>query len=322
MSTLYLDQSGLEVRRDGDSLALYHSGALQRRVPFRLLRNVVVKGDVLLHSSALTGMSLHGCSLLVLPRFRSYGEALLSRCNGLDSRRRLLQYQLCSDESWRTRMASLLVRAKLRGHARLLFRASRQRPELASELLDGVTRLTQLERQLAQSPELAFPRLLGMEGAAAAAFFDAYQKLFAPSLSFTSRNRRPPRDPVNAALSLAYTLLHAECVSQILIAGLDPSVGFYHEPAHGRESLACDLLEVLRASAEEWVWNLFRHRRLQGAHFQTVQGACLLGKAGRRLFYEAFEELRPSSQLRLRSLLQRFVREIHHGTSHLTLAEA
>lgn len=322
MSTLYIDQSDLEVRRDGDSLALYQGGALERRVPFRLLRSVVVKGDALLHTSALTGMALHGCSLVVLPRYRSYGEALMSRGNGLNSRRRLHQYELSLEERWRCRVASLLVRAKVRGQAKLLDRAARERLDLSKELLDAVARLTQTERQIAQFPEMATARLLGLEGAAAAAFFGAYQTLFAPSLGFSGRNRRPPRDPVNASLSLAYTLLHAECVSQILIAGLDPSIGFYHEPAHGRESFACDLVEILRPAAEEWVWGLFRERRLQGAHFQTVQGACLLGKAGRRIYYEEFERLRAQSQMRLRFVLQRFVREMKDGSSDDPLGEA
>ena len=322
MSTLYIDQSDLEVRRDGDSLALYRSGALERRVPFRLLRSVVVKGDAILHASALTGMALHGCSLVVLPRYRSYGEALLSRGNGANSRRRLRQYELSLDDVWRTRLASLLVRAKIRGHARLLYRAARERREMGKELLDAVARLTQTERQVSQFTEISIARLMGLEGAAAAAFFGGYQTLFAGSLGFQGRNRRPPRDPVNASLSLAYTLLHAECISQILIAGLDPSIGFYHEPAHGRESLACDLVEILRPSAEEWVWRLFRERRLQSGNFQTVQGACLLGKAGRRIYYEEFEQLRTQSQVRLRYALQRFVREMNDGSSSDPLGEA
>jgi hypothetical protein len=103
------------------------------------------------------------------------------------------------------------------------------------------------------------------------------------------RNRRPPRDPVNAALSFTYTLLHFDAVRAAHGAGLDPMVGFYHRPAHGRESLACDLIEPLRPRADAWVRMLFRERELRGEHFATNKGACLLGKAGRERFHAAWE---------------------------------
>lgn len=66
-------------------------------------------------------------------------------------------------------------------------------------------------------------------------------------------------------------------------------VGFLHRPAHGRESLACDLIEPLRPRADAWVWSLFRERALRGEHFSNDKGACLLGKTGREAFYAAYE---------------------------------
>lgn len=316
MSTLYLDHANTELRRDGDALALLQDGSLVRRVPLRLLTSVVVRGDALLHASALTAMALHSCTLVVLPRYRSYGEAVLTRANGPDAVRRLLQYRCASDSAFRSRVAGLLIRAKLHGHARLLYRHSLCRPDLSKPLGDAISRLAAAQRQIRLSPELALPRLLGLEGAAAAAYFSAYQLLFPSALDFNGRNRRPPRDPVNACLSLAYTLLHAECISSILGAGLDPSLGFFHEPLHGRESLACDLVEFLRPAADAWVFSLFHERKLQEANFKTVQNACLLGKAGRRTFYEAFEPLRAIVQRRLRHALRALIQEMNHANGN------
>lgn len=98
-----------------------------------------------------------------------------------------------------------------------------------------------------------------------------------PALGFTGRNRRPPRDPANACLSLGYTLLHAEAVTAAQAAGLDPLLGFYHRPAFGRESLASDLIEPLRAEVDAWVAALFRDRALREDHFtrpESPGGAC------------------------------------------------
>jgi CRISPR-associated protein Cas1 len=130
------------------------------------------------------------------------------------------------------------------------------------------------------------------------------------ALHFTGRNRRPPRDPVNACLSLGYTLLHMQAVHACAVAGLDPLLGFYHRPAFGRESLACDLIEPLRPAADLWVWNLLRTRTLREDHFTLDKGACLLGKAGRAIFYAEWERSTPPWRRWLRSQTQMLARSL------------
>ena len=66
-------------------------------------------------------------------------------------------------------------------------------------------------------------------------------------------------------------------------------IGFYHRPAHGRESLASDLIEPLRPRVDAWVWSMFRNRTLRAENFTLDKGACLLGKAGREAFYAGYE---------------------------------
>ena len=87
-------------------------------------------------------------------------------------------------------------------------------------------------------------------------------------------------------------MLHSQAVAACTSAGLDPLLGFYHRPAFGRESLASDLIEPLRAAVDLWVWELLRSRTLREEHFSTAAqdgGACLLGKAGRSIFYADWE---------------------------------
>jgi len=136
--------------------------------------------------------------------------------------------------------------------------------------------------------------LRGHEGACARVYWQALTAAFAPGLGFTGRNRRPPRDPVNAVLSLAYTIATFEAGRQVQRVGLDPMIGFLHSPSFGRESLACDLIEPLRPRIDLWAERLFRERSLRKEHFtQGDQQACLLGKAGRAAFYEALDETLP-----------------------------
>lgn len=129
------------------------------------------------------------------------------------------------------------------------------------------------------------------------------------SLGFHERNRRPPRDPFNALLSLTYTLAHAETAFTLHAAGLDPCIGYYHQLSHSRESLACDIMETIRPLADRLCLKLVAQQVLTAEHFSQSDAGCLLGKAGRSRYYGAYEEhaqpLRHAVQQEVRSLRQR-----------------
>jgi CRISPR-associated protein Cas1 len=183
------------------------------------------------------------------------------------------------------------VALKLRSQSRFLRQALQRRPDCRKPLWDGIEQIQRACAGIGRAEEGAstVQRLRGIEGAAAASYFSAFAPLFPADLAFAGRNRRPPKDPVNAALSLGYTLLHFEAVNACHAAGLDPYVGFYHEPAYHRESLAADLIEPLRASVDAWVWRLFAERDLRGESFVQEEGGCLLKKHGREVFYARYE---------------------------------
>jgi CRISPR-associated protein Cas1 len=106
--------------------------------------------------------------------------------------------------------------------------------------------------------------------------------------------------------------LHSDAVLALHAAGLDPMLGFYHDPAFARESLACDFVEPMRTRVDGWVWQLFRERQLRSEYFSMDKGACLLNKTGRKVFYMEWETcapllrraLRRSSRLLARILME------------------
>jgi len=217
-----------------------------------------------------------------------------------DAAVRLAQAARVMDPAWSARWAAALVGAKLRRQARALRSLQSHRPDARKPLFDALRQIQTAQAGLPapqpQGGELAgqcvaaaIATLRGTEGAAARAWFAGLAAVMPPALGFGGRNRRPPRDPVNAGLSLGYTLLHAQAVQACAAAGLDPLLGFYHRPAFGRESLASDLIEPLRPAIDLWLWELLRTRTLREEHFTLDKGACLLGKAGRSIFYAAWE---------------------------------
>ncbi len=287
MGTLYIDRKDVELRQTGRRLEVYEAGRHSGAIPITHLERVVIYSRARLDTGVLIALAEQGVGLAVLNPRKSGRVAILVGRPHNDAVRRVAQYRGFLNNEWRTRWSAMLVSHKLRAQHRLLSRALIQRPDRRHALLTAIRALEERLSGLKGTPSRERSR--GLEGAAAAAYFKGFVSLFPDSLDFTGRNRRPPRDPVNACLSLGYTLLHADAVMACHGAGLDPLLGFYHDPAYGRESLASDFIEPLRPKVDEWVWSLFRERTLRAENFSRQKEACLLNKSGRGHFYRAWE---------------------------------
>ncbi len=310
MATLYVDRKDIDLQVSGGALVFYEPKGRRGSVPIGQLERVVLRGRMQLSTSVLGAITEAGAGVLVLSGRHSRHMATCVGRPHNDVLRRLGQFDAYRDAATRLDWATKLVSAKVHAQSRLLKKALGQRPDKRRQLTKAMDRLEALEgRLLADAETLSIPSLLGIEGAAAAAYFAGYSALFPPSLGFHSRNRRPPKDPVNACLSLGYTLLHFEAVVACHAAGLDPLLGLFHEPAYGRESLAADVIEPFRPHIDEWVWSLFRSRVLTDKAFRQDGEAVLLDKAGRQHFYQHLTPLSVALRRLLRRQLARVARE-------------
>jgi CRISPR-associated protein Cas1 len=152
--------------------------------------------------------------------------------------------------------------------------------------------LKQLARKASTAPSLDF--LLGLEGSAARVYFGAFRGMVKHTLVDTfdldGRNRRPPRDPVNALLSFAYALLSKDVALAVAAAGLDPLLGFYHQARFGRPALALDLMEEFRPLvADSVVINAINTSVVSERDFLRGPGACSLTDDARKRFILAYE---------------------------------
>jgi len=157
-----------------------------------------------------------------------------------------------------------------------------------------------LLRDLAHEAERALTApsrevLLGIEGNAARMYFEAFAKLLTPQeglteFDFSTRNRRPPKDAVNALLSFAYAMLNRELAVTARVVGFDPYLGFLHQPRHGRLSLALDLMEEFRPLlADSVVVSLVNMRAIEPGDFLRRGVGVTLKPEGRKKFLRAWE---------------------------------
>ena len=220
--------------------------------------------------------------------FHSYGgwfRAMLVPSGGHGLPARMKQHRMASDPERALDFARAFVEAKVL-NARVLLR--RNAPDLPGEVSGELKLLARKAAVAVRQDEL-----LGLEGAAARLYFQHLARMLRSppgTFDFEGRNRRPPRDPVNALLSFAYAFLARECTAALHHVGLDPYIGLMHRPRPGRPALALDLMEEFRpVLADSAVVRAINNGELDEDDFVVRSTGTSLTDAGRRAFIRAIE---------------------------------
>lgn len=264
MGFLVLTEGGGRLTCEGERLRVLREGRLVQETRFQDLDCVVTFGSTGVTGAAVRRLLGRGIEVV----FLDGRGGLLGRLSGPASRNvalRVAQLRGSEDETLALGLARRLVAAKLLNQRWLLLRYRRRRgTEVVGEAA-GKLRILAGEAMECDDRE----RLLGLEGAGSRVYFAVLGALITnPLFDFSGRNRRPPRDPVNAALSFGYTVVGSIVEGEAAGVGLDPAVGFLHRPEYGRPSLALDLLEPIRPVAvDAVVLRLVNKRQLTPGDF-------------------------------------------------------
>ena len=274
---LVLDKKGMTLSLEGKSLRVEGPEIPLQRIPLGMVGQVVIHGNPIVGAGVFRRLAQEGIPTLLLPA-RGRGEAAVIG-PGLSSgvKVRIAQFRTWSDARAHLGGCAWLLEAKFSAMDRLA-RALGEKEAPFKDAARGLTR--------AQTPEA----LRGMEGAAGRQWFDFMGQCLDPKWEFSGRNRRPPRDPVNALLSLGYTLLFSEVRKAVLVRGLDPCLGFLHDPVPGRDSLALDIMEPLRPGVDALVLDLAAGELTPRDFTTSSREGCRLTREGRGIFYPAWEE--------------------------------
>lgn len=297
INTLYVTSAGAWVNKDGANIVVSVDGAERGRVPVHMIGSLVCIGRVSLSPQLMGFCAEQGVSIA----FLTEAGRFLARVEGPTQGNVLLrreQYRRSDDESATAALVTAFVTGKTLNQRTVIRRALRDHSETLSDTarkaLDVTeAKLSDILRRI-QKPQ-GTDSLRGLEGEAANAYFGVFDHLIGQqkeSFRFNGRSRRPPLDPVNALLSLLYTLIVHDCRSALEAFGLDPYVGFLHRDRPGRPSLALDLMEELRPLvADRVALSLINRRQLGEGDFRHMEnGAVLLTDDGRKTVITAFQE--------------------------------
>lgn len=293
---LYLNTQGLRVGKAGNVLRISEKDRVIEEVRIGEICQLNLFGNIQLTTQAIQTL----CEMDVPVAYFSMGGWFYGLTRGMGQRNvslRRSQFRLADDPEFCLLVARALVAGKIRNQRTLLQRNHNDPP---------TTALGQMKLAVDASEEAAtLEGLLGIEGNAARLYFANLAGMIRPddepwsenqgqpllSFDFTSRNRRPPRDPVNALLSLAYSMLAKDLTVVCHAVGFDPFIGFYHQPRFGRAPLALDLMEPFRPLiADSAVLTAINTKMVRPEDFVRAGNAVSLTPQGRKAFFRAYEQ--------------------------------
>lgn len=295
LNTLYVMTQGAYLSLDHETVRVEVAGELKMQMPLHHLGSVVTIGNVMISPFFLGKCADDGRSVVILDRNGRFKCRMVGKTSG-NVMLRQAQHDVVRNAEKTTVLAAAMTAGKVKNARNVLMRSAREanNPEEEKNLRKSA------DVQADALFHLKAPRdtdhVRGLEGEAAAAYFDVFPLMIKPAeretLPMNGRNRRPPLDPVNALISFLYTLLLNDCISALEGVGLDPQLGFLHVPRPGRPSLGLDLMEEFRAfMADRLAITLINRKQITPDYFEPRPGgAVYLNEKGRREVVAAYQK--------------------------------
>jgi CRISPR-associated protein Cas1 len=293
LKPVYVDTQGLRVGRSGGVLQVRDKERLMQEIRLNEINQLNIMGNVQVTTQAVQALVEQGIPVC----YFSQGGYFYGMTTGMVTKNVFLrqkQFALAGDGWFCRKLARKLVAGKIRNQRTMLLRNHIEPP----------ARVLAEMKAMAERAEAcgSLEELLGIEGNGARLYFQNFEGMLKAesddgmpadsgfTFNFNPRNRRPPRDPVNALLSLGYSMLARDLQVACCAVGFDPMMGFYHQPRFGRASLALDLMEPFRPLiVDSTVITAINTRMVTPADFVTVGSSVMLTAAGRKAFYRAYE---------------------------------
>lgn len=295
---LHVLTNGAKVGKKGDRLEVWSPDTEQK-----IAHPVQEIGQVVVHGFAqITTQALRLCAEREIGvHWISYGGRYLGAYQSGNGsvQRRIRQYQALTNREFCLQLARRLAEARVRGQLSFLLRACREEGRATENVQNSIVSIRKLLSPLSRAENL--DSLRGFEGMIGAHYFRALPDLIVPeagaAMKPAGRNRRPPKDRCNALLSYGYALLLKDIANAIIVVGLDPALGFYHQPRSQAAPLALDLMELFRVPLVDLivVASINRKQWNETEDFTVAGEQVWLSETGRKKFINLYEKRKADS---------------------------
>ncbi|MGF1535570.1 MAG: type I-MYXAN CRISPR-associated endonuclease Cas1 [Elainellaceae cyanobacterium] len=294
---IHVTEAGTRVGKSGEQLKITKRNHQVSMLPAHQTGQLVLHSYVQLSTQAMYFCAHKDIGVHFISAGGRYVGSFDNRQGSIQ--RRIRQYKALSDPGQCLALAQQLVTCRGQSQRKFLMRG--QRGAESGELAQVVEQMQRLLKQVHSAAALS--SLLGLEGNLAALYFKALPRLLADkspnAFQFSGRNRRPPKDRFNALLSFGYSMLLKDVMNAILTVGLEPALGFYHQPRTQAPPLALDLMEIFRvplvdmpvmASINRGQWDVDADFEVQSGSSRSADRRVWLSDSGRKKFIALYEK--------------------------------
>ena len=241
MGILYLCEQGSRISKQGHRIVVEKDEKPILDIPLRKVERILIFGNIQITTQAMNVLLEEQVDVAFFSqRGRLKGTLNPTLSKNIDLR--LAQYEYWHNPTLRILMGQQLISSKLNNMAQILTRFNYNHPEL-----DFTNSINVIKREIDMLPGMQTPEsIMGVEGYAARIYFECFKQMCRRGMNFPGRHKYPSTDPINALLSLGYTLVGNEIGSALEGMSFDPYLGFLHGVKYGRQSLALDILEEFR----------------------------------------------------------------------------
>jgi len=282
VAVIYITDQGATLHKTGERLVVKKDKKVLTEIPALHVEQVVIFGNGHITTPAQAFLLNKGIDVAYLSSRGKY-RGRLQPAHAKDVTLRQKQYKKADNRLISLEIAKSIVIGKLQNTITFCYRQRNRVNEVdaATETIrDNIRKVISAD---------SIDSLLGYEGSASAAYFKVFRKFLRNDFGFTTRQHRPPPDPINALLSLGYTMLYNNTFAMVNVVGFDPYCGFFHQPKHGHATLASDLMEEFRAIiVDSMVLELVNHNRVTSNDFLKNDKGIRLSKGAFSLFLSTY----------------------------------
>lgn len=267
MNIVIIDKKEAEIKTTTSQLIIN-----TQKIPFNLIDTIIIEGKTTLQTQDINRLSKNGISIILLKSNR-YVASIISAYNNKNANLKISQYRASLKP---TNIAKELLKIKINAH--ILHLKEHNIILNKSRYMQNINSAKTLDE------------LLGIEGSFSKLYFSHYFKLFPKNLHNNKRTKRPPKDPLNAVMSWLYTIFYHTITVKLIASGFEPNIGYLHRPFRDHNALSSDILEVIRADINQFIFTLFNNNLLSKESFTKKGDAVYLKYEDRKSIYPYFQE--------------------------------
>jgi CRISPR-associated protein Cas1 len=288
---LYLSTQGAYCRlKDTNIQIVLEEASRPVNIPLHNVSQIILLGRVNVSTPLIAACAAQKITIHLISKYGTPIAEILPSSGKGGVRLRRKQIELANNKEESLKLAMNIIAGKIQSTDHLWKQYAKQYPTLRNE-----RNFPNTAESLSKIQGVSgFDELLGIEGGVAKQHFSLINLMIKPNFAeMKGRTRRPPLDPFNACISLAYSIMASHCMGALSAAGLETDVGVLHTQRAGRASLALDMVEEHRIEIDRFVIGLLNQKILQEKHFRYQStGACFLTDDGRKIFFTHYDTWR------------------------------